>query len=194
MNPDEFKASLAKAKAGDHKALGEVLEAIEARLRDATRQLVGAKLRSKVRTSDVLQTTYVDVVRSIQNFEGEDPATFASWVGRVLHRNVQDKAKYFNRQRRKGGTTRQNPEDVVEPRHDITPTREIARVEQLHLITEALDSLEEDYATVLRLRMLQGLDYKEVADRMGRKQGAVRMLFSRARAAFAMALDRLLNT
>ena len=46
---------------------------------------------------------------------------------------------------------------------------------------------------VLTLSMIQGLDYATVASKLGRGEGATRMLYSRARAALAVHVDRILN-
>lgn len=195
METDEFQACLIRAKNGDNAALGRLLESIEARLRNSTQKRLGAKLRGKVRTSDVLQTTYVDVVKSIQSFRGEDAATFAAWVGRVLENNLRDKAKFFARERRRDVSTTQQPdvEIVAEVSDEETPSRRVMEIEHLHLVSRAFDLLDEVQRQVLQLRMIQGLDYESVARELGRSEGATRMLYSRARAALAMHVDRILN-
>ena len=48
------------------------------------------------------------------------------------------------------------------------------------LLAEALSRLPEDYREVIVLRNLEGLSHEEVAARMGRGIGAVRMLWLRA--------------
>ena len=48
------------------------------------------------------------------------------------------------------------------------------------LLAEAVDRLPPDYQTVYRLRTLQHLPFEDIARRMGRSVGAVRMLWLRA--------------
>jgi RNA polymerase sigma-70 factor (ECF subfamily) len=48
------------------------------------------------------------------------------------------------------------------------------------LLAAALSRLPEDYREVIVLRNLEGLSHEEVAARMGRAAGAVRMLWLRA--------------
>jgi RNA polymerase sigma-70 factor (ECF subfamily) len=48
------------------------------------------------------------------------------------------------------------------------------------LLAEVLDRLPDDYRTVIVLRNLEGLSHEEVAARLGRNVGAVRMLWVRA--------------
>ena len=55
-----------------------------------------------------------------------------------------------------------------------------ARRERAVLLADALESLSADYREVVILRNLEGLKFNEVAARMGRSSGAVRMLWARA--------------
>ena len=54
------------------------------------------------------------------------------------------------------------------------------RREQCVLLADALERLPPDYREVIELRNLQHLPFEEVAERMGRSSGAVRMLLTRA--------------
>ena len=197
MDEAEFQDCLERARQGDSASLGLMLAAIEDRLRRATRVRIGNRLRGKLHTSDVLQTTYLDVVRSIENFQGSDQATFASWVSRVLENNVRDKAKYYARDRRRDPSTNVQDGDAIDVAEQVvdesTPSRRVMEVEHLHLIGRAFDSLDDLQRLVLRRRMLDNVEYKELAVELDRSEGAVRMMFSRARAALALELDRLLS-
>lgn len=55
-----------------------------------------------------------------------------------------------------------------------------ARRESSVLLADAIESLPEDYREVVILRNLVGLKFDEVAARMARSSGAVRMLWARA--------------
>ena len=55
-----------------------------------------------------------------------------------------------------------------------------ARRERAVLLADALEGLPADYRDVVILRNLEGLKFSEVATRMGRSSGAVRMLWARA--------------
>jgi RNA polymerase sigma-70 factor, ECF subfamily len=52
--------------------------------------------------------------------------------------------------------------------------------EQQVLLADALERLPADYREVIILRNLEDLSYDEIAQRMGRTPGAVRMLWVRA--------------
>ena len=61
-----------------------------------------------------------------------------------------------------------------------TPSAAAARRERAVLLADALEGLPADYREVVILRNLEGLKFSEVAARMGRSSGAIRMLWARA--------------
>ncbi len=68
-----------------------------------------------------------------------------------------------------------------------SPSAAAARREQAVLLADALAALPADYREVIILRNLERLRFEEVAARMNRSPGAVRMLWTRA-------LERLSGT
>ena len=66
-----------------------------------------------------------------------------------------------------------------------------ARRERAVLLADALESLPADYREVVILRNLEGLKFSEVATRMDRSSGAVRMLWARAIERLSEALEGL---
>ena len=61
-----------------------------------------------------------------------------------------------------------------------SPSDDAVRHEAGLVLADELETLSEDYREVICLRHLEGLDFPEVAKRMGRSHGAVRMLWMRA--------------
>ena len=195
MRDESVKANLALARGGDRRALDRLLETVHGRLRRLAEGRLGPGLRAKMRTSDVLQSTYLDVVKSVERFEGEDEEAFVGWVARIMENNIRDKGKYFQARKRRdpeGATLPLNEaEDVKTP--GATPSVEVVRAEDLVLVSRALEDLGEDYRQVIILRLVEGRSHKEVGELLGRTEAATRMLLSRARAALALALDRFRN-
>src|SRR5262249_25556322 len=64
-----------------------------------------------------------------------------------------------------------------------SPSQLAAQRESAVRLADALSRLPEDYQTVLLLRVFEELPAEDVAQRMGRSAGAVRMLQMRALAA-----------
>jgi len=64
---------------------------------------------------------------------------------------------------------------------DVTsPSTPIQRQESLGQLIKAIDRLPPDYQQVIRLRHFQDLSFKEIAKRLDRNSGAVRMIWGRA--------------
>ena len=61
-----------------------------------------------------------------------------------------------------------------------SPSASCRQREQAVALADQLAKLKPDYRDVIVLRNLQGLSFEEIADRMDRKTGAVRMLWLRA--------------
>ena len=105
MDPAEFEDCLRRARRGHREALDCALDAIRERLHSAARRGLTGRLRQHMETADILQTTYLDIVRGIEGFRGADQESFAAWVGTVLayyffkdnfkaaSKSVQDMAK-----------------------------------------------------------------------------------------------------
>ncbi|MAG56728.1 MAG: hypothetical protein CMJ83_10595 [Planctomycetes bacterium] len=193
MRGDQVKDDLAKARGGDRNALDRLLDHVQGRLKRLAEGRIGPGLRAKIRTSDVLQSTYLDVVKSVQRFDGDDEDAFVAWVARIMENNIRDKGKYFQARKRRepdGPTVSLNEADKVRT-PGPTPSMEAVRAEDLVLVSRALDGLAEDYRQVILLRMVEGKSHKDVGDVLGRSEAATRMLLSRARAALALELERL---
>ena len=63
---------------------------------------------------------------------------------------------------------------------DTSPSASAARRDLGVVLSDALAELSEDHREVIVLHHLEGLDWDEVARRMARTAGAVRMLWTRA--------------
>ena len=61
-----------------------------------------------------------------------------------------------------------------------SPSSPLNRDESLQELQRAISCLPDSYRTVIELRNFQGLSFAEIAKRMNRNSGAVRMLWVRA--------------
>jgi RNA polymerase sigma-70 factor (ECF subfamily) len=174
-----------RAKAGDREALDRILTRHAHRLDELARKEFGPGLRDRVRTSDLLQSTYLDVVRGIGSLEGDTEEAFLKWVARVIRNNARDKVRYFAAARR---AEQDDPSPRPDPR---TASAQAVITEDLQLVHRALDELETDHRLVIELKVLRGMEHRDVAEVMGRSEGAVRCLLARARAALLVAVEAL---
>jgi RNA polymerase sigma-70 factor (ECF subfamily) len=183
----------ALARAGDRDALNRVLCAAEERLRSIASARLGADLNAKIDTSDVLQSTYLDVVGSLDGFQGEDLDQFVTWVGRIIENNIRDRKRFFDAKKRRDPAAGTPVGGSLTERLGIvrSPSSQVAFTEDLFLLARALENLAAEHREVVILRKIRELEYDEIAEKMGRNEATTRRLFSRAMAALALEMDRL---
>jgi RNA polymerase sigma-70 factor (ECF subfamily) len=127
--------------------------------------------------------------RDFRRFAGEGEAELVAWLRRILVRNLADQARWHKAERR-DVRRQESLEELLERRGQeaedallaglSTPSVRARRREQAVLLADAVAQLPDDYREVILLRHVERLSFKEVAARMDRSSGAVRMLWLRA--------------
>jgi RNA polymerase sigma-70 factor (ECF subfamily) len=187
---------LAHARLANGEGLGVLLELYRDYLGVLARARLGARLRGVVNPSDLVQQTFLEACRDFGQFEGTTSTQWRAWLRRILahnlaalvERHVQARKRDVRRQvaldpRSAPGDCRHG-DQAVPPSPGSSPSAQAQRHEAAALMAERLARLPAPQREVLRLRNLEGLPFEEVARRMGRTPGAVRVLWVRA-------LDRL---
>lgn len=193
--PEEL---LPRARAGDVGALGMLLDRYRNYLRFLARTLMVSPLRLQVDPSDVIQETSLEAARDFARFTGATESELLSWLRRILVRNLADQLKHHQAGRRDLRRS-ESLEDLLERSGAAvhralacsapSPPAQAESRERAVALADALEGLPEDYREVLRLRNLEHLPFDEVAARMGRSPGAVRMLWTRALEALSRGLE-----
>jgi len=177
-------------RAGDQEAGDLLLRHFEPWLRLLARVQVESRFGGRFDPSDVVQQTLFEAVRAASAFRGTTEAEFAAWLRRILAHVLAHEI------RRHGGTLKRQVNleipldkeltatsgrlgDLV-PAGGTSPSQALVKHERQLLLAQALERLPDDYREVIILRNLEGLSHEEVARRLGRKSGAVRMLWVRA--------------
>ena len=179
-----------RAAAGDEAALRRLLLAHHDRLAASIAGQLPNDLRRTISADDVLQETYLVVFRKIREFEPGQAGGFHAWLARIAENRLADLIKGQRRAKRGGGLTpaelRLGNDDstVIDMLQMLaadsrTPSRKARMHEAAAAVQTALENLKEDNREALRLRYLEGLSVAEMAERMGRSEGAVHMLCTR---------------
>jgi RNA polymerase sigma-70 factor (ECF subfamily) len=139
--------------------------------------------------SDVVQQTLLEAYRAAGQFRGRSEAELLGWLRQILARVLAHEVRRYKGKRRDVGRevsleqaleTSSRRLGALFPARDPSPSAQADRREQEVRLAEALARLPDDYREVLLLRNFEGLAHDEVAARMGRAPGAVRMLWVRA--------------
>jgi RNA polymerase sigma-70 factor (ECF subfamily) len=180
---------LERARAGDPAGLSELLELYRNYLRVLARGQMGPSVRARMEPSDLVQEALLEAHRDFSKFVGASEREFLVWLRRILVRNLLDQARHHTAQAR-DCRRQQSLDEIIDASNEAlggllaasgsTPSGLAARREQAVLLADALEELPPDYREVILLRNMQRLPFEAVAERMGRKPGAVRMLWARA--------------
>jgi len=149
---------------------------------DAGYRLARWLTRSDQDAEDVVQEASLRAFKYFRTFDGRDAR---SWFLRIV-RNVCHGAHAHNRT---------HDESFDAERHatgrDVSdPEALVVRSDDIAFITRVLNSLPERFRTVLVLREIEGLSYRELAEVIGIPTGTVMSSLSRARQAFRDAAIR----
>ena len=146
---------------------------------------------------DILQVTFLEAFLRISTFEPRGERSFLAWLRQIAENNIRDAVRELERDKRlppdRRLVAKTNEDSYAAFVEQLavttsTPSRSLGRKELCANLDGLLASLPPEYETVLRLYELEELPGAEVAERMGRSPGAVRMLLARARERLAEAV------
>jgi RNA polymerase sigma-70 factor (ECF subfamily) len=126
-------------------------------------------------------------------FRGQTEREFIGWLRQILIHNLarlvelhilagkRDVRREMSLSEMKKAVDRSSMHlDALLVANNDTPSAEAAQRERGVVLADCVAQLPTDYREVVMLRNFQGLPFKDVADRMERSPGAVRMLWLRA--------------
>lgn len=134
---------------------------------------------------DICSRSFEKAFRQIKSFD-PSKSKFTTWL-RVIARNTAlDTLEAEKRTHNKVVLIGDNATSgsVVESIGDaeVTPLESIISVEDEESLRNCIDSLPELYREVAKLRLVDGLQYKEIADELGMELNTVRTRIRRAKA------------
>ncbi len=188
---DDSADLVQQASRGDDLALDALLVRHLPRLRAFARLHLGPRLRAKESCSDIVQSACRQVLQGLDRFEYRDEASFRNWLCQSVLSKIRERFKHYRRDKRDIDREQDLEDDALAMTYMslTTPSAKIVRREQQELFEMVFDRLPEDYRTVITFSRLVGLSHREVAREMGRNEGAVRMLLSRALARLGVELQ-----
>lgn len=177
MRGDNDHDLLEKAKSGDERAFGKIVEKYTGVVYAAVRSVLGN--RSDI--DDAVQEAFIRVYRGLPSYSGR--SSLSTWIWSVARNNaINIRAK--------------ERDDVIPldktaeiPSNRPGPEAELARRSAVEDIEYLLSRLEGDYRQVIELRYLAGKKYHEIAEILDMPEGTVKTLIHRARKKMKMMMD-----
>ena len=195
---DETQRLVEDASQGDVRAVDSLLVRYLPGLRAFVRLRAGPLLTTKESSADLVQSVCRDVLENMGRFRYEGEAGFKRWLYKTALRKIADRYEYYRAQKR--NAAREDHRDVHSAdtgdeemlaacRSFYTPSHHAMAREELIRLERAFDQLSEEQREVIVLARMVGLSRAEIATEMGKTEGAVRTMLSRALAQLAEVLE-----
>ena len=187
---DELDPVVAKIRAGDVTALADYLSARRPQLTAFIIKHLGPALRSKVEPDDIFQETSIEAVRALPLAQLSERDVFG-WLCQIAERKMIDAhRRFFDAQKRSAarevpiGASGDDSQRValidMLVASMTSPSAAFSRDVRHVQLLEALAKLPDDQREALRLRYVEALPSKQIAERLGKTDGAVRVMLTRS--------------
>lgn len=193
IKTERFTELLAAARSGDGDALGRLLQWYANYLGILASTQLDRRLRRRLNPSDIVQEAMLAAHRDFPAFRGQSQGELLCWLRailiNVLHRSFDRHVKVEKRDVRRevsiDDVSRRMEKSAVNmaallPARCDSPSAAMRAKERSLELADQLSQLKPDYREVIVLRIVKGLAFHEIAEEMGRSNGAVRMLWLRA--------------
>ncbi len=168
---------LEKAKSGDGKAFGRIVERHTGVVYAAVRSVLGN--RSDI--DDAVQEAFIRIYRGLPSFSGR--SSLSTWIWSITRNHaINVRAK-----ERDDVIPLEKTAEIASSRYG--PEAELARRTAAEDIEWLLSSLEGNYREVIELRYLAGKKYREIAEVLDLPEGTVKTLIHRARLRMKRIMD-----
>jgi len=186
----EHDELLSRLKSGDRDALARFIEQNSPQLLGFISKRMSDGLKRKVEAADILQELTVSALNSVEDVEFGDRDPFG-WLCQQAERRIIDAHRHhFGAQKRDAGkeiglhapgrsSDGGGLVDLISASL-TSPSRAMSRRQKEFHMLNALESLPEEARQAIHLRYVEGLPSKEIAERIGKSDGAVRVLLTRS--------------
>ena len=181
---------VALAQDGGESALNQLCKVYGPRVLWIIRLRMGAELRSKLESMDLVQDALMSALKDLGTFEYKTEGDFLRWLSRIAENRLRNQLQRLHANKRdirkevRLNGYRPTVEDsfvaALDAVDTTTPSAIMSKREDLDKLTKAIDVLKPEYRQVIVLTKIEGLSYKEIGEKLGKSSEAVRKLVSRA--------------
>ena len=187
---DKTRHLVALAQDGDESALNQLCKVYGSRVLWMIRLRMGAELRTKLESMDLVQDVLMSALKDLGNFTYKAEGDFLRWLSKIaenrlrnqlqrLHANKRDIRKEVRLNGYKP-TVEDSFVAALDAVDTTTPSAIMSKREELDKLTKAIDVLKPEFRQVIIWTKIEGLSYKEIGKQLGKSSEAVRKLVSRA--------------
>lgn len=195
---ESVRVLIHKARDGDQSAQSDLVQQIHGYVTMMADKRLDRSLRANVNPSDIVQQTMIQMVNGIRSFRGDSKEEFFGWINQIVKNESANVNRQLKRKKRdiRRQTSLEANDSSIRPAHGLrdynpTPKTNAISKERIELFHAALKELSAEHAEVIRLRNLEQLPFKDVAEKMGRSVDSVSKLWYRAVVKFQQELSKL---
>lgn len=177
-----------RVQQGDREALVILLEMYRPRLLNFVQNLMSKSLRQKIDPEDVLQEVCLSCVKSFTAIDLVDRSPF-DWVCQVARRRIMDQGRRYSGTEKRavnrevglsGGSDEQASFAQLLVASITSPSSAFSRDQREFRLQQAIEQLPPENRAALHMRYVESLSSKEIAERLDKSDGAVRVLLTRS--------------
>lgn len=184
-----MNALLTQAISHDPEALGHLLTLQRPYLKMLATAQIYQRLQGKADASDLVQEACLEAHRNLDKFRGSSMPEFSAWLRGILANLLAKHVRYYlgthqrdvNLERSLVGDF-ERASGILERgflAREQSPSEVLQQSERMYMVSSAIDALPEDYRTVILLRNIEGLPFRDIAEAMGRTVDSVEKLWVR---------------
>jgi len=143
---------------------------------------IGTKLQAKFDAADVVQTSLVEAMSSIERFRGSSEQEIRTWLTKIVLSNLQDEARRYTKARSRAVDREHSSSSIFRVLSDElneSPSALMSLQEQDAHLKCLIEKLPQQQQLVLAFRQDE-LSYSQIAGRLDITEAAARKLWSRA--------------
>ncbi|MEQ8819643.1 MAG: sigma-70 family RNA polymerase sigma factor [Sumerlaeia bacterium] len=183
LSRDEEKDCLVRAKQGNRKAYGQIVEAHRERLYCAALGI----MRNHEDARDMSQDAFVRAFNSLDRFDTDRP--FYPWIYRILRNLCMDSLK------RHGPKRSISLDALVEDAGDRFAVEDsdvrdsLQREQMIGHLRRAIEELKPEFREIVLMKHIDGMAYKDIAEALDIPMGTVMSRLFHARKALAQLME-----
>jgi RNA polymerase sigma-70 factor (ECF subfamily) len=201
--PASASTLIKAARTGDREVVGHLLQLYQNYLTVLATTQLDPRLRRRMNPSDLVQETMLAAHQGFQRFRGGSEPELLAWLRQILVNCLRDAVDIHVNAKKRDMRREVSIEDVSQTLDNgvarcaialadrgPSPSQPARDRERAVGLANQLAKLRGQYREVIVLRNLQGLSFNEIAERLDRKPGTVRMLWLRAMDQFKATYER----
>ena len=178
-----------RAARGERAALDRLLELYLPELEAFVARRAGKPVREHESAADIVQSVCREVLQHAERFRHPSEVAFKQWLYTTALRKISSRVDFYRAQKRDLGRVENfAPGSVDEAASRVfdfyaslsSPSRHLMLQEEVVRIESAFAQLSDEQRLVITMAHVQGLSRVEIGERLGKSEGAVRVLLHRA--------------